>query len=114
MCVALQKTAGKVEISRLSGFSTWNMEAVQGLKLHFHEAFFNDFLIYFEGFGMAETLGIEIILKTVNLAMKSVWTLLAATPVYCLRYRDLAKATILGGDMIQSPKVANNSFTEDA
>ena len=83
-------------------------------EITFLRSFPINFLIYFKGFGMAETGGIEIILKTVNPAMKSAWTLLAATPVYCLRYRDLAKATIPGGDTIQSPKVANNSFTEDA
>ena len=111
MFVALKKTAAKAAISRPSGSLTWNMEDVQGIiKIHFQKL--KSFLIYFEGFGTVETLVIEIISRTVNPVMRFAWILLAATHVCYLKFLDLVKVIIQGGDTMQNPKVVLNSFME--
>ena len=73
---------------------------------------FKSFLIYFEGFGTVETLVIEIISRTVNPVMRFAWILLAATLVCYLKFLDLVKVIIQGGDTMQNPKVVLNSFME--
>ena len=73
---------------------------------------FKSFLIYFEGFGTVETLVIEIISRTVNPVMRFAWIPLAATLVCYLKFLDLVKVIIQGGDTMQSPKVVLNSFME--
>ena len=80
------------------------------IKIHFQKL--KSFLIYFEGFGTVETLVIEIISRTVNLVMRFAWILLAATLVCYLKFLDLVKVIIQGGDTMQSPKVVLNSFME--